>query len=213
MKTNNLYVQYGCGLCCPSDWKNFDASPTLRIQKIPILNYFLKKKLNVIFPDNAVYGNIIKGLPIEESSCDGVFCSHTLEHLSLNDFRKSLINTYKILKPGGIFRCVVPDLEIAARNYIDQLDKGDENASMIFLNETLLGTYNRPKGIKDLLTDYLGNSNHMWMWDKYSLKREFKEAGFKEIKDCRYGDCEDSMFKAVEDESRFINAVATQCKK
>ena len=31
------YVQYGCGLSAPNEWINFDVSPTLRIQKIPII--------------------------------------------------------------------------------------------------------------------------------------------------------------------------------
>ena len=110
-----IYVQYGCGLSAPKEWANFDISPTLRIQNIPILGPIFKDKLNTIFPKNALYGDIIKGLPVNDNSCDGLYCSHTLEHISLNDFRKALINSYKILKPGGIFRCVVPDLELAAR--------------------------------------------------------------------------------------------------
>ena len=213
MNTNTMYVQYGCGLCCPINWKNFDASPTLKIQQNPILNFLLKSKLNVVFPKNALYGNIIKGLPVSDNSCDGVFCSHTLEHLSLNDFRKSLKNTYKILKPGGIFRCIVPDLEFAARQYINELDKGNPEASIEFLNETLLGTHERPKNIKDILSDFWGNSNHMWMWDKLSLKKELEKIGFKEIRDCYFNDCEDKMFIEVEDENRFIHAIGIQCKK
>src|SRR5436190_6115031 len=112
-----LYVQYGCGLSAPAGWKNFDVSPTLRLQKIPFLGKLLKRNSKTVFPENVQYGDIIKQLPVAENSCDGVYCSHTLEHLSLNDCRISLRNTYKILKPKGIFRCVVPDLEMAARAY------------------------------------------------------------------------------------------------
>ena len=28
-----VYMQYGCGLCGPSEWLNFDASPVLRCSK------------------------------------------------------------------------------------------------------------------------------------------------------------------------------------
>ncbi|MCB0428967.1 MAG: hypothetical protein KDD54_02555 [Flavobacteriales bacterium] len=72
------YVQYGCGLSAPEKWLNFDASPTLRIQKIPVLGQILRKKLNVVFPDNVIYGDIVKGLPIEVDSCEGVYCSHVV---------------------------------------------------------------------------------------------------------------------------------------
>lgn len=84
------YVQYGCGLSAPKEWINFDVSPTLRIQKVPILGTLLKKRLNINFPTNVLHGDIIEGLPIERNSCDGLCCSHLLEHLSFQDFTSLL---------------------------------------------------------------------------------------------------------------------------
>ncbi len=101
-----LYMQYGCGHSAPKNWLNFDASPTLRIQKITSISKIFKSKLNTIFPENVRYGDIVKGLPLDSDSCDGIYCSHILEHLSLHDFRIALKNTFKILKVGGIFRCI-----------------------------------------------------------------------------------------------------------
>jgi SAM-dependent methyltransferase len=208
-----LYVQYGCGLSAPKEWTNFDVSPTLRIQKIPIIGTMSKSQLNANFPKNVIYGNIIKGLPIDQNSCDGLYCSHTLEHLSLNDFRQALKNSLKVLKPKGIFRCVVPDLEFAARNYIKDIDNGNNLASLKFLNETRLGINERPKGISGFLSSFFGNSHHLWMWDKNSLSEELKNIGFTNIRVCKFNDCEDEMFKYVEDSSRFENAVAIECRK
>ena len=132
-KVPGIYVHYGCGSFTPNEWINFDVSPSLRIQRTPVLGWLLKSKLHAVFADNVKYGNIIDGLPgIKENSCEGVYCSHVLEHLSLNDFRTALKNTYGILKPGGIFRCVVPDLEHAARVYIRALDEGQPDASIRF---------------------------------------------------------------------------------
>lgn len=207
------YLQYGCGLSAPTEWENFDASPTLRIQKTPVLSIILKSKLNVIFPNNVLYGDIIKGLPVQDNSYDGVYCSHTLEHLSLEDFRIALKNTYKVMKDGAIFRCVVPDLEWAARKYIKELDNGDRKASLEFINSTLLGIKKRPKGIRGGISSFLGNSHHLWMWDTKSLALELENVGFKKIRKCQFNDCEDKMFQLVEDEGRFINCAAIQCEK
>jgi predicted SAM-dependent methyltransferase len=207
------YVQYGCGLSAPKEWTNFDVSPTLRIQKMPIIGSIVKSQLNVIFPDNVLYGDVIKGLPIEDNSCDGVYCSHTLEHLALDDFRIALRNTLKILKPNGIFRCIVPDLAYSAKLYVEGLNKSDGNASMVFMNETMLGTDTRLRGMKGFINNFLGNSNHLWMWDEFSLARELKEAGFKNIRSCQFNDSEDVMFKHVEDADRFEKAVAMECRK
>jgi ubiquinone/menaquinone biosynthesis C-methylase UbiE len=207
------YVQYGCGLSAPKEWVNFDVSPTLRIQKTPVIGTLLKSRLNTTFPSNVLYGDITKGLPIKENSCDGLYCSHTLEHLALNDFRKALANSYLVLKKGGIFRCVVPDIEYIVRQYIAGLDKGEKSASISFIEGTLMGVEERPKGMKAFLSSFLGNSHHLWMWDKYSLSEELQKAGFKEIRSCKFNDSEDTMFKHVEDANRFENAVAIECKK
>ena len=209
-----IYVQYGCGLSAPEQWINFDSSPTLQIQKLGFIGSLLKKRLNTVFPSNVKYGNIISGLPVEAGSCDGIYCSHVLEHLSLADFRKALTNTYKILKPGGIFRCVVPDLEYAARTYIDSLDKGDSQASIKFCGpDTLLGVEKRPKGTKGFIISFLSNSHHLWMWDSTSLSEELVNAGFKNVRPCKFNDSGDPMFTLVEDEGRFIHAVALECSK
>ena len=208
-----LYVQYGCGLSAPKEWKNFDVSPTLRFQKIPFIGKLLKNRLNVNFPSNVVYGDIIKGLPLGDNSCDGVYCSHTLEHLSLEDFRIALKNTFKILKKGAIFRCVVPDLECIARKYLEDLNKGDKRASIGFIDNTLLGIKKRPRGIKEFAISFFGNSQHLWMWDSKSLAIELENIGFTEVRDCKFNDCKDTMFQYVEDEERFINAVSIECKK
>ena len=207
------YVQYGCGLSAPEQWVNYDASPTLQIQKAPLIGGLLKGNLNTEFPSNVVYGDIIKGLSEDVNSVDGLYCSHTLEHLSLADIRKSLANSFAILKKGGIFRCVVPDLEYAAREYINRLDAGDESASIFFMENTLLGVENRPRGVMGLVGSYFGNSHHLWMWDRKSLARELINAGFIEVRECKFNDSEDEMFKYVENPSRFEQAVALECKK
>jgi SAM-dependent methyltransferase len=207
------YVQYGCGLTAPVQWENYDVSPTLRIQKIPILGRLLRGRLNAHFPDNVRFGNIIKGLPVEKDSCDGVYCSHTLEHLSLADFRKALKNTYLILKPNGIFRCVVPDLEWAARKYVHSLDKGESAATLEFFADTRLGAKKRPRGPVELLSSFFGNSDHLWMWDHRSLSEELMKAGFVLVRSCEFNDCPDEMFRLVEDRGRFYNAVAVECRK
>lgn len=207
------YVQYGCGLSAPEQWINYDASPTLQIQKAPLIGGLLKSNLNTEFPSNVLFGDIIKGLPEEVNSVDGLYCSHTLEHLALNDMRRALANSYAILRKGGIFRCVVPDLEYAAREYIKRLDAGDETASMFFMQDTLLGVENRPRGAKGMVSSYFGNSHHLWMWDRKSLARELINAGFIEVRECGFNDSEDPMFRHVEDPSRFVNAVALECRK
>ena len=210
-----MYIHYGCGLDAPKEWKNFDISPTLRIQKIPVIGQLIVKKFYpIMFPDNVIYGDIISGLPgVKPNSCKGVYCSHTLEHLSLEDFRKSIQNTFNILQKGGIFRCVVPDLEYSARKYITELDQKDPNASLEFLRETILGKKTRPRGTKAFAQVIMGNANHLWMWDHTSLQRELEKIGFSVVRRASFNDSKDEMFALVENKDRFINAVAIEAVK
>ncbi len=60
-------------------------------------------------------------------------------------------NTFSILKPGGKFRSVVPDLEYAAREYINSLERGNKLASLDFCGKnTLLSIERRHRGVKGI---------------------------------------------------------------
>ncbi len=209
-----LYVQYGCGKSAPSEWINFDISPTLQLQKKPILGFLLRRRLNTQFPPNVKYGDIIRGLPgIAEESCDGVYCSHVLEHLSLKDFRIALTNTRKLLKPGGIFRCVMPDLEYYAKAYLKEMQDENVQASYNFIKSIHMGAEERPKNLKTFIVAFLGNSKHLWMWDRLSVKVELEKAGFSSVRQCYFNDSKDLMFQRVESPGRFNQAVAFEAVK
>src|ERR1700743_1953204 len=111
--TAALYVQYGCGFSAGTGWLNFDSSPTLRIERIPVVGSLLSACLSgnaMRFPGDVQYGDICNGLPVANGTARGVYASHILEHSSLDDLRQALDNTYRMLAPGGIFRLIVPDL-------------------------------------------------------------------------------------------------------
>jgi ubiquinone/menaquinone biosynthesis C-methylase UbiE len=209
-----LYVQYGCGTSAPKEWTNFDASPTLRIQRMPMLGFILKKYLNVQFPHHIQYGDIRRGLPgIGANTCAGIFCSHVLEHLSLNDCRTAINKTFQMLKPGGILRCIVPDLEYIVREYLTKLDHNVSDASIQFMKSTALGRIDRTHGLSGFASDFFGNSNHLFMWDRLSLHQELANANFSSIRPCKLNDSTDPMFKLVEDPQRFQNAIAFEATK
>jgi SAM-dependent methyltransferase len=211
---SKLYVQYGCGPSSPEGWKNFDTSPTLRMQRLPLIGGLLRSRMHVAFPENALPGDILKKLPgIAENSCDGVYCSHVLEHLAYDDCLLAVRNTYRILKPGGHFRCVVPDLESAAREYVQDLANEDREANIKFFEKTLLGKKQRPRGVKALLHTMLGNAEHLYMWDTLSLTHILQKAGFSQVRSCKFNDSPDEMFKLVEAPVRFESAVALEAIK
>lgn len=195
----SLYVQYGCGWRAPEGWVNFDASPTLLFERVPLIGRLYVKN-HAPFPANVRYGDIARGLPIPSGSVVGLYASHVLEHLAFEDCHKAFANSYALLKQGGIFRLIVPDLRARAEEY---LCSNSADAAHVFMRSTCLGRESRPRGLMGRLTALFGNSPHLWMWDEASMTAALQEEGFRAIRRCEFGDSEDPMFRLVEDQARF----------
>jgi hypothetical protein len=206
---DNLYLQYGCGMCAPEGWINFDSSPTLRFERIPILGRLYRKN-ETRFPDTVRYGDIARGLPISPNSCRGIYCSHILEHLAYEDCMRALRNTFLYLAPGGTFRLVVPDLEQLIRAYLANQSEAPGN----WLMETSgLARIRRPRSLGAFLLAWLGNSAHLWLWDEKSMASALREVGFKEVRRALFGDAADGAFSKVENPERFDGCLAMECTK
>ena len=205
----NLYVQFGCGMCAPPGWTNFDASPTLGYERIPVIGRLYRKN-DRRFPENVRYGDIVRGLPVALESCQGIYSSHVLEHLAYEDCLRALRNTFRYLKTGGTFRLIVPDLEQLARAY---LASSDQSPARRFMEVSDLGLQKRPRGLRSFFIAWLGNSAHMWMWDERSMTTALAETGFRKIRRASFGDAEDVRFAEVEIAARFDGCLAMQCRK
>jgi hypothetical protein len=203
----SVYLQYGCGFSVGKDWLNFDSSPTLRVERLPLIGNILGQIAgnSRSFPKEVKYGDIVKGLPVADNSVRGVYASHVLEHLALHDFRKALRNTFNILEPGGVFRLIVPDLEERARRYIHETSNKSAEASGIFMRTCHLGMEHRPGSLLGLARLSIGGSAHLWMWDQASITEELRKVGFINVRRCEFGDADDVMFAQVEDPGRFID--------
>lgn len=208
-KKQAIAVQFGCGLSAPSNWTNFDASPTLRLQKLPIIGKLVPDGLFGRFPDAVRYGDILKGLPIEEKSVDFLYCSHVLEHLTVEEAKLALQNCYRYLKPNGIFRLVLPDMENMARAY---LDASSPDAVHEFMSLTWLGENQQKLSTLKALRQCMSRSRHLWMWDYKALSKVLEEIGFQSIRRAHLGDSQINIFDSVEDPERWSLELGIQCK-
>lgn len=105
MTSNNLLVNIGCGPIHHKDWVNLDILPS---EDVKVFN--IKQKL-----------------PFEDNSVDVVYHSHLLEHLDKVEGSKFIKECFRILKPKGVIRIAVPDLEQICREYLLNLDKAFES--------------------------------------------------------------------------------------
>lgn len=104
------YLNLGCGsnYSKQKEWVNLDFFPN---------------------GENIIKHNLLLGIPFENNSFDLVYHSHVLEHFSKDDGEKFIAECFRVLKPGGILRVAVPDLERIARIYLKYLELGLEDST------------------------------------------------------------------------------------
>lgn len=71
--------------------------------------------------------NLLQGFPFPDRSFDVVYSSHVLEHFTPHQAQFLLQEAHRVLKPQGIVRIVVPDLEDLCREYLRVLAEPDSD--------------------------------------------------------------------------------------
>lgn len=87
------------------------------------------------------------GLPLGTGEAGAVYHSHVLEHLTPEDGEAFLRECHRVLRPGGIVRIAVPDLEGLARAYLDALDDpaGADPVRLEWLRLELIDQFGRER--------------------------------------------------------------------
>lgn len=207
--TDYTRVQFGCGLCAPQSWTNFDSSATVRAQRIPLIGRFIRPT-GVLFPRNIRIGDVVRGLPVPTGACTLIYSSHVLEHLTYPEVRVALRNVHSYLRPGGIFRFVLPDLEAMITAYL--ADQPDDRCERFVASLRMVG-FARKTGIRGALHSILANSSHRSHWDFDGMRSCLSQAGFRDVRRARFGDSADAAFVDVEDPGRWEGALGIEARK
>lgn len=115
MHVRNNLLNFGAGNPVNS-WINMDSSPLFLLPRFVhrVFNIFHCCPRSVFFLEaDYLYCKfrVGKTLPLPDHSCQVIYTSHVLEHLSVPEIF-SLINEFsRIIAPGGILRLIVPDLQ------------------------------------------------------------------------------------------------------
>ncbi len=205
-----MNIHIGCEFKIGKNWKNYDISITAQLEKILLFRKFIK--INPLpYPKEVIYGDISKKIFCKKNEANNIYCSHALEHMTKEGMQKALKNIYFMLKPGGCFRLIVPDLEMRVQKYLKNQDCD------AFIESLGFGKKKDNKNFTDFLRKLFGNSGHLWMYDNKSMQKYLAEAGFKNIRKCKIGDSGIQVFSEVEEVHRFIDGdfieVALQCTK
>jgi len=186
-ESEGLKLNLGSGRRIIPGWINIDIHPLIPISRIPGANWLLFK-LGLIgesayrmrYPRNTLWHDIRKGLPFDDNVADYMYASHFFEHVKEDEAEKILAECFRVLRPGGVLRIVVPDLEILARKYVE---KNKEFFKKIKPDRDLTGAF------LDLLNFYpstlsrriISGQHHLWMHDYSSMSALLTKVGFSKI--------------------------------
>lgn len=148
--------------------------------------------------DNVIVHDLSKGIPSPDSSVDAVYHSHMLEHLDRPVATEFMREVHRVLKPDGIQRIVVPDLEQLCRAIVKHLDTCGDPAERARHNELVAAlleqavrresaaTRDRHGVAVQLEKLVVGDARrrgetHQWMYDWANLTALLEETGFDSI--------------------------------
>ena len=209
-----VLLNLGCGTKTSERAVNIDWSIHVRVARSPLAMAIASRILSPtrVQALKSIRGKVqlhdlTKGLRFPENSVDGVYHSHVLEHIP-RDFSHPeqdramlfVAECRRVLKPGGVLRIVVPNLEYEVRAYLDNLQKiaagtGDaasqDSKIYKFLGQATRveasGTSEQAPLMRKLENLLLGDARkrgetHMWEYDRFNLTDLLNRAGFTDVR-------------------------------
>lgn len=178
---SSVKLNLGCGLAVAPDWLNIDGSLNALVAGMPSpmhrLVYHLtgarqyyseQEYCRLLKGHKFMHHDLSTGIPLKNEVADYIFSSHFLEHLFRKDADHLLRECYRVLKPGGVLRISVPDLEYALSLYSS--GQTEKMIQSYFFVEDGDNYYSR----------------HKYMYDYAMLSEQLGDIGFSDVKRCQY---------------------------
>ena len=141
-------------------------------------------------------------IPLGNSTCETIFCSHVIEHIPNYKFEKVLLEFNRVLKKDGIVRILSPDLFLLAKAYVEKdqtfykkLLEEDENLRTdlgyggTFMN-CIVSPGQDTVVFNNSLSEFIGGLGHIYLYDFEMLKALLEKYGFYQIKQKKMGESE-----------------------
>jgi predicted SAM-dependent methyltransferase len=147
-------LNWGCGEHPEPGWLNSD------VKDVPGID---------------IVADVRSGLPLASDTIDYITSIHALPEISYPDLVPALTELHRVLKPGGVLRLVLPDLERGIQAFHDQdleyFHVPDEDARSIgakFVTQMVWYGYSRTLFVHDFVEELL------------------ERAGFSQVHRCEY---------------------------
>jgi predicted SAM-dependent methyltransferase len=151
------FLDIGCG---PNGGKDFVN-----------LDYDWKPGVDVIW-------DITQGLPFEAGRFEGIYTEHCLEHIPLEATDRLLAHCFRILKPGGVLRVIVPDGEIFIDGYRESTNNGNSRTLPYADHHAYQGIYTPIMTVNRIFREH----GHLFIYDFCTMRQLMERNGFESVK-------------------------------
>jgi predicted SAM-dependent methyltransferase len=145
-----------------------------------------------------------RGLPFPDGSFDGVFSEHVLEHFTKQDGLLLAVEVARVLRPGGVFRVVVPDGEFVMRSYFDDPEGLVRYRGSSGMDET---------GMDMVNSFFRQRYEHQFMYDWLTMKRLLEHAGFQDVLRCAFRESAATLGLEIDDEKYARESLYVEARK
>ena len=216
-------LNLGCGPGAPvlDEWMNLDGSWNAWLAKHSVVRQFLRafhllpeSLLDMPWRPDVIVHDVIRTLPFQDNSLDGIYASHILEHLYLDEAKQLLQECFRVLRPNGVLRVVVPDLRAIALEYLgsttidDSSDRTSAELPADRMNKRLgFRPPARPTGnvLRQMYIAVKDFHTHKWMYDADSLAYYLRGVGFDEVQEMPFCVSRIDDIQRVEQVGRVLN--------
>lgn len=174
-------LNWGCGPLTPFGWVNSDIEAG---------------------PGIDVVADIRRGLPFPDDHFDYIVSIHVLPELAYRELDPALLELRRVLKPGGVLRLSLPDLDLAINAYrtkdVDYFLIGDDEV------KSLAG-----KMIVQLL--WYGRSRSMFTWEY--TKELLERTGYRDVVRSAHEQSASGLAGITELDNRALESLFVEARK
>jgi predicted SAM-dependent methyltransferase len=192
MDTRRLHL--GCGAHAMEGWANIDGGDGV--------NFNPPEDPRVLKLDVFV---ALAALP--DRSADFIHSEQFFEHFSRQDGLRLMKECHRVLKPGGVMRTQVPDLERTVRLYLDEVPfapwKDVQYPHRIKHISNTLDPIARLSDGEEYLPSMMINNGfymdgHKYLYDWETLEQSLRIAGFGKVVRCDFGVSEHDALNGID---------------
>ena len=155
--------------------------------------------------------DVTEKFPYDDNSVDYIFSEHMIEHISLQDGKFQLEESFRVLKSGGKIRISTPDLKFLIELYTDNKTDLQKRYIDYTVNHP---AYNVSIGTDTfIINNFVRDWDHTFIYDEKTLKSLFESIGFFDVKSYLITESEDENLKNLEHTTDEINIKQGQTKE